>query len=159
MPERIGVAMLGHSFMGQVHSHALRLLPSAMWPVPLEPQLVSISGRNRKQLTQTKQRYGWAEAVSDWREQVADPHIGVFDNCGPNALHGQPCVEAAGNGKHVLCEKPLGISAEDAFLSWSAVEGSGVVHMCAFNYRFMPAIRLARQIIDAGDIGEIHHFR
>jgi predicted dehydrogenase len=159
MGERIGIAMLGHSFMGRVHSHALRQIPSAMWPVPLEPELVSISGRDRKRLTETKQRYGWREAVSDWREQVVDPRVGALDNCGPNALHGEACIVAAREGKHVLCEKPLGVSAEDAFLSWGAVEGWGVVHMCAFNYRFMPAIRLARQIIEAGDIGEVHHFR
>jgi predicted dehydrogenase len=157
--ERVGIGILGHAFMGRVHSHALGMLRSATWPGPLEPELVSICGRDQQALSEARERYGWADAVSDWREQIADPRIGVFDNCGPNHLHGKPSSEAARHGKHVICEKPLGVSAEDALETWRAVERAEVVHMCAFNYRFMPAVRLARQLIEAGEIGDLHHFR
>jgi predicted dehydrogenase len=157
--ERIGIGMLGYAFMGRVHSHALGMLRNACWPIPLEPELVSICGRNQKALAETRNRYGWSDALIDWRQQVADPRIGVYDNCGPNVLHSEPSMEAARHGKHVLCEKPLGVSAEDALETWRVVEQAGVVHMCAFNYRFMPAIRLAHQLIEAGEIGDLHHFR
>jgi predicted dehydrogenase len=88
-------------------------------------------------------RYGFARATTDWRELVADPEIGLFDNVGPNDLHAKPTVLAAEAGKHVLCEKPLGRDAHEAGETWRRVEAAGVEHMCAFNYRFVPAVRLA----------------
>jgi predicted dehydrogenase len=158
MTDTIGVGMLGHAFMGHAHSLALRAVSAVASP-PLAPQLVSIAGRNRDALEAAAGRFGWGEVVTDWREQVADPRIGLFDNVGPNALHAEPTIAAAQAGKHVLCEKPLGVDADTAHRMWSAAEAAGVVHMCAYNYRFFPAIRLARQMIEAGELGEIHHFR
>jgi predicted dehydrogenase len=102
---------------------------------------------------------GWAEAVTDWRGQVADERIGLFDNGGPNALHAEPTIAAVRNGKHVLCEKPLGRTAEEAHALWAEAERAGVVHMCGFNYRFVPAVRLARELLEAGELGELFHFR
>jgi predicted dehydrogenase len=90
---------------------------------------------------------------------VSDPQIGLFDNGGPNDLHAEPTIAAAEAGKHVVCEKPLGRDAEESFEIWKRVERAGVVHMCAFNYRFVPAVRLARQLIEQGELGEIRHFR
>ncbi|HEX6389945.1 MAG TPA: Gfo/Idh/MocA family oxidoreductase [Solirubrobacteraceae bacterium] len=158
MTDTIGVGMLGHAFMGQAHSLGLRAASAVASP-PLVPELVSIAGRNREALERAATRFGWSEVVTDWREQVADPRIGLFDNVGPNALHAEPTIAAAQAGKHVLCEKPLGLNADEAHRMWSAAEAAGVVHMCAYNYRFFPAIRLARQMIEAGELGEIHHFR
>jgi predicted dehydrogenase len=153
----LGVGMLGYAFMGKAHSRAFHdvLLLSP----PLVPELVSISGRNRERLEEARERYGWAEAVSDWREQVVDPRVGLFDNGGPNNLHAEPTIEAARNGKHVFCEKPLGLDAAEAHGMWRAAEDAGVVHMCGFNYRFVPAIRRARELVDSGALGEIVHFR
>jgi predicted dehydrogenase len=159
MSERpsIGIAMLGYAFMGRAHSRAFHdvLLLSP----PLVPQLVSISGRNRERVEEARARYGWTEAVTDWREQVADPRVALFDNGGPNNLHAEPTIEAARNGKHVFCEKPLGLDAAEAHEMWRAAEDAGVVHMCGFNYRFVPAIRRARELLDSGVLGEIVHFR
>jgi predicted dehydrogenase len=121
--------------------------------------MVSISGRNRERLEEARARYGWTEAVTDWREQVRDPRIGLFDNGGPNALHAEPTIEAVRAGKHVLCEKPLGLNGEEAHTMWRVAEDSGVVHMCGFNYRFVPAIRFARELLESGALGEIVHFR
>ncbi len=159
MTERpsIGVGMLGYAFMGKAHSrafHDVRLLEP-----PLVPKLVSISGRNRERVEEARARYGWAEAVSDWREQVGDERIQLFDNGGPNNLHAEPTIEAARNGKHVLCEKPLGLDAEEAHGMWRAAMDAGVVHLCGFNYRFVPAILRARELMDAGALGELVHFR
>jgi predicted dehydrogenase len=153
----IGVAMLGYAFMGKAHSRALHALE--LLDVPLRPRRVSISGRNRQELEEARARWGWQEAVTDWREQVADDRVQVFDNGGPNAIHAEPCIEAARNGKHVLCEKPLGLSAEESHRMWQEAERARVIHMCGFNYRFVPAVRLARELIEAGDLGEVVHFR
>jgi predicted dehydrogenase len=153
----IGVAMLGYAFMGQAHSRALHALE--LLDVPLRPELVSISGRNQEALEEARARWGWAEAVTDWREQVADDSVQLFDNGGPNAVHAEPCIEAVRNGKHVLCEKPLGLSAEESHRMWQEAERAGVVHMCGFNYRFVPAVRLVRELLDSGELGEVVHFR
>jgi predicted dehydrogenase len=149
--------MLGYAFMGKAHSRALQALRHL--DVPLKPELVSISGRNREAVEQVREQWGWSEAVSDWREQVQDERVQLFDNGGPNIVHAEPCIEAARNGKHVLCEKPLGLTAEESHGMWRAAEQAGVVHMCGFNYRFVPAVRLARELLEAGDLGDVVHFR
>jgi len=159
MTEHIGVGMLGYAFMGKAHSNAFRTLSYMTWPPPLVPDLVAIGGRNASAVEEAAERYGFASAVTDWREIVADPRVGVFDNLAPNNLHAEPSIAAAEAGKHVVCEKPLGRNADEAFETWQRVQAAGVVHMCAFNYRFVPAIRLAREMLEAGEIGEIHHFR
>jgi predicted dehydrogenase len=154
---RIGVAMLGYRFMGDAHSRALgavRQLDAA-----LEPELVSICGREREALEEARARLGWAEATTDWHEQVADDRVGLFVNGGPNALHAEPTIAAARAGKHVLCEKPLALSAGEAHTMWRAAEDADVVHATGFNYRFVPAIRLARELVQSGELGEIVHFR
>jgi predicted dehydrogenase len=153
----IGVGMLGYAFMGKAHSRALHMIE--LLDVPVRPERVSISGRNREALEDARERWRWAEAVTDWREQVTDDRVQLFDNGGPNAIHAEPCIEAARNGKHVLCEKPLGLSAEESHRMWQEAERAGVVHMCGFNYRFVPAVRLVRELIDAGELGDVVHFR
>ena len=97
--------------------------------------------------------------MTDWHALLDDERIGLFDNSGPNNLHAEPTIAAAEAGKHVICEKPLGRDADESYETWQRVQAAGVKHMCAFNYRFVPAVRLARQLIEAGEIGEIHHFR
>jgi len=143
--------------MGKAHSRALSALASL--DVPLRPSLVSISGRTAEPLERARSQWGWAEAVTDWRDQVADERVGLFDNAGPNAVHSEPTIAAARNGKHVLCEKPLATTASEAHSMWSEAEQAGVVHMTGFNYRFVPAVRLAREVLESGDLGEVVHFR
>jgi predicted dehydrogenase len=155
----IGVGMLGYAFMGKAHSNAYKKLSYMTWPPPLQPQLVSIAGRDEEAVGEAARRYGFAEHVTDWRAIVADERVGLFDNVGPNNLHAEPTIAAAEAGKHVICEKPLGRDAAESYETWQRVEAAGVKHMCAFNYRFVPAVRLAREMIEAGEIGEITHFR
>src|SRR4051812_36976274 len=151
--------MLGYAFMGKAHANAYRTLSYMAWPPPLEPSLVAIAGRDPAAISDAAARYGFASAVSDWRELIGDPRVELFDNSGPNHLHAEPTIAAAEAGKHVICEKPLGRDAEESFQTWQRVAATGVTHMCAFNYRFVPAVRLARQIIASGELGEIFHFR
>ena len=159
MAEEIGVGMLGYAFMGKAHSNGYRKLAYMTWPPPLVPRLVAIAGRNETAVGEAALRYGFERAVTDWRDLVADPEIGLFDNSGPNNAHAEPTIAAAEAGKHVICEKPLGRTADESYEMWQRVEKAGVKHMTAFNYRFVPAVRLARQMLEAGEIGDVLHFR
>ena len=155
----IGVGMLGYAFMGKAHANALHKISYMTWPPPLVPRLVAIAGRNEEAVADAASRYGFERSTTDWHDLVADPEIGLFDNLGPNSLHAEPTIAAAEAGKHVVCEKPLGRDADESYEIWRRVAATGVVHLCAFNYRFVPAVRLARELIDAGELGEIRHFR
>ena len=155
----IGIGMIGYAFMGKAHSNALKTLPYMMYPPLAIPRLVAIAGRTRAAVEEAALRYGFASATTDWRELIADPGVEVVDNGGPNHLHAEPCIAAAEAGKHVLCEKPLGRSAAEARNMLQAVNRAGVVHMVGFNYRFVPAIRYARDLLSSGKLGTIYHFR
>src|SRR6266536_788269 len=155
----IGIGMLGYAFMGKAHSNAFKKIAYMTWPPPLVPRLVGIAGRNEEAVGEAAERYGYEYATTDWRNLVQDDRIGLFDNGGPNSLHGEPTIAAAEAGKHVVCEKPLGRDAEESYDIWRRVAATGVKHLCAFNYRFVPAVRLAREMIEAGELGELRHFR
>jgi predicted dehydrogenase len=157
--ETIGIGMLGYAFMGKAHSNAYKTLPYMAWPPPYVPRLVAIAGRNEEAVSEAAQRYGFEGHVTDWHALVEDERVQVFDNAGPNNLHTEPSIAAAEAGKHVICEKPLGRNADESYDAWKRVAAAGVKHMCAFNYRFVPAVRLAREIVETGDLGEITHFR
>jgi predicted dehydrogenase len=155
----IGVGMLGYAFMGKAHSNAYKTLAYMTWPPPLLPELVAIAGRDERAVAEAARRYGFLSHVTDWRALIADERVELFDNSGPNYLHSEPTVAAAEAGKHVICEKPLGRDAAEAHEIWQRVDAAGVKHMCGFNYRFVPAVRLAREMIEGGEVGEIRHFR
>jgi predicted dehydrogenase len=155
----IGVGMLGYGFMGKAHSNAFRKIGYMTWPPPLRPRLVAIAGRNEEAVAEASRRYGFNRSTTQWQELITDPEIGLIDNLGPNDMHAAPTIAAAEAGKHVVCEKPLGRDAAESYEIWSRVEATGVKHMCGFNYRFVPAVRLARAMIDAGELGELRHFR
>src|ERR671919_1718603 len=155
----IGVGMLGYAFMGKAHANAYRKIPYMTWPPPLVPRLVAVAGRTEEAVAEAARRYGFKGYATDWRNLVSNDEVELFDNSGPNNLHAEPTIAAAQAGKHVICEKPLARTAEESYEIWRAVAATGVKHLCAFNYRFVPAVRLARELIDAGDLGEIRHFR
>lgn len=155
----IGVGMLGYAFMGKAHANALKKLPYMIYPPPAVPKLAAIAGRSEAKVREAAKRYGFAKAYTDWRAMLDDPEVQVFDNAGPNDLHAEPNIAAAKAGKHVISEKPLGRNAEECKLMWEAVKKARVKHQVAFNYRFVPAVRLIRNLIDAGKLGRIYHFR
>jgi predicted dehydrogenase len=157
MADEIGIGMLGYAFMGKAHSRAFREI--ARLDTPLQPRLVAVAGRNEEAVADMAARYGYERWTTDWHDLVSDPGITLFDNGGPNSLHAEPTIAAAQAGKHVVCEKPLGRDADESYEIWSAVAATGVRHMCAFNYRFVPAVRLAREMVEAGELGEVRHFR
>jgi predicted dehydrogenase len=155
----IGVGMLGYAFMGKAHTNAYKKLPYMVYPPPAIPKLVGICGRDEEAVAEAARRYGYEAYYTDWRKMLKDERIQLFDNGGPNNAHAEPCIAAAEAGKHVLCEKPLARTAEEAKQMLDAAEKADVKHMVAFNYRFVPAIRLARDLINEGALGQIYHFR
>lgn len=155
----IGVGMLGYAFMGKAHSNAYQRMPFFFYPPPARPRLVAICGRNKRAVEEAARRYGYAKAVTDWKQVISDAEVQLVDDGLPNNLHREPCVEAVENGKNVLCEKPLATSYAHAKEMWDAAQKAGVKHMTAFNYRFVPAIQLAKEIIGKGEIGKILQFR
>jgi predicted dehydrogenase len=155
----VSIGMLGYAFMGKAHANAFKTMPYIMYPPPAIPHLAVIAGRNEEAVREAQRRYGFDRFVTDWHELIEDPQIQVLDNAAPNHLHADPCIEAASRGKHLFCEKPLARTAAEAKRMLEAAERAGVVHMTAFNYRFVPALRLAHDLIQAGRLGDIYHFR
>lgn len=155
----IGVGLIGYAFMGKAHSNALKTLPYMIYPPPARPRLAAIAGRNKRAVDDAAERYGYARAYTDWHALITDPDVSVVDNSGPNDIHAEASIAAAEAGKHIICEKPLARNAAEARMMLQAVQRSGVIHMAAFNYRFVPAIRHAYELIHAGQLGKIYHFR
>ena len=155
----VGVGMLGYAFMGKAHSNAMKKIPYMMYPPVAIPKLVAISGRDEAKVAEAAKRFGYQKYYTDWRAMIEDPDVQLVDNGGPNNLHADPSILAAQLGKHVLCEKPLARTAAEAKAMWDAVETAKIKHMVAFNYRFVPAVRMIRDLIDQGAFGRIYHFR
>jgi predicted dehydrogenase len=155
----IGVGLLGPTGIGQAHAHAYTLVRQVLWPPAAVPRLVRVCGRQTAKAEVTRARYGFERAGDRWQDLVSDPAVEVLDNCAPNHLHLEPCLGAIRSGKHVFCEKPLGRSAAEARALRDAAAQAGIVHMVGFNYRFLPAVALARRLVDEGRLGRIHHFR
>ncbi|MCS5716952.1 Gfo/Idh/MocA family oxidoreductase [Herbiconiux sp. CPCC 205763] len=153
--DAIRVGMLGYGFMGTAHSNALKTL-SYMFPDGPRPDLRAIAGRSEDAVRRAATRFGWEQYTTDWRDIVADPDIQVFDNVGPDAAHFEPTLAAIEAGKHVVCEKPLATTVAEAARLVDAAEAAGVKNLTCFNYRFVPAVRLAHDIIANGDLGEIY---
>lgn len=155
----LGIGMLGYAFMGKAHANAFRTIPYMMYPPVAIPRMVAVAGRNKEAVEAAATRFGYEKAYTDWRDMIADDEVQVFDNGGPNNIHAEPCIVAAQAGKHVFSEKPLARTAEEAKDMLDAVEKAGVKHMVAYNYRFVPAIIQARNLIASGALGRIFHFR
>jgi len=154
----IGIGMLGYAFMGKAHSNAYKKISYIFWPPPAIPKLVAICGRNESRVSEAAKRYGYSKYYMDWRRLVHDPDVQLFDNGSPTDLHADPSIEAAEHGKHVLCEKPLARNAKEAKPMVEAVRRAHVKNMVGFNYRFIPAIQVARKLIQEGTLGKILHF-
>ena len=107
MNKEIGIGMLGYAFMGKAHSHAWTDLPIFFWPLPAIPRLIIVYGRHEERVKDAMVRYGFKRYTTDWREVIRDPEVEILDNCLPNYMHKDPCIEAVEAGKHVVCEKPL----------------------------------------------------
>lgn len=157
--KEIGVGVLGYAFMGKAHSNAYIKMPVFFYPPPARPKLVAICGRTEKAVAEAAKHYGYNTYYTDWKKLVKDDRVELIDNCLPNNMHAEPSIATAEAGKHIICEKPLAMNAEEARRVYKTADKAGIKHMTAFNYRFVPAIRLAKKLIDEGYIGKILQYR
>ncbi|MCU1687699.1 MAG: gfo/Idh/MocA family oxidoreductase [Amycolatopsis sp.] len=160
-PARIGIGMIGYAFMGAAHSQAWRTA-HRVFDVPLEPDMVALCGRDRDKTEAAAGKLGWRVAESQWRRVIDRDDVDVIDICTPGDTHAEIAIAALEAGKHVLCEKPLANSVEEAVAMTEAADraqAAGVRSMVAFNYRRVPALALARKLVADGRLGTIRHVR
>lgn len=157
--KKLNVGLIGAGFMGKAHSLAYMAMPMFFWPAPAIPVRKSIVDVTDEIAADAALRFGFEKSSSDWRSVVADPDIHIIDIATPNHLHAEIAIAAAAAGKHIISEKPLARSGEEAKNMYDAVKSAGIVHMVAFNYRRTPAVALAKKYITEGSIGEILNFR
>ena len=155
----IAVGLLGAGFIGQMHALALRNAATSMWEPKIHVRPKILAEVDSELCAKVGERFDWEECTENWRDIIDDAEIDLFINAGPNHVHAQPTIAAAKRGKHVFCEKPLASTADEAFQIWDEVSETGVIQMCAFMYRSIPALNLAREMIQSGEIGEVRHFR
>ncbi|MEI2278295.1 Gfo/Idh/MocA family oxidoreductase [Paenarthrobacter ilicis] len=156
----LGVAAIGYAFMGKAHSNAWRNVAS-FFDVPAFEQKVLV-GRDALAVAEAAAKYGWAESATDWRSVIARDDIDIVDICAPGWMHAEIALEALAAGKHVLVEKPLANTLEEAELMADAAASArarGVQSMIGFNYRRVPALALARELIAEGRLGTVRHVR
>lgn len=151
------VAIVGTRFMGRAHSNAYGQV-GRYFDLPAEPVRHLACGRDAEHLAGFAQRFGWQHTETDWQKVVGRDDVDLVDISTPNATHAPIALEAARAGKHLLCEKPMAMNIDEARQMYEAAEEAGVVHMMIFNYRFVPALALARRMIEAGKIGRVFHF-
>lgn len=155
---QLRVGMIGYKFMGKAHSNAYRALPM-FFPQVLKPEMAVLCGRNEQAVAEAASRLGWSEIATDWRQLVARDDIDLIDINAPSNAHKEIALAAAKAGKHIFCEKPLALSLADSREMLQAAEDAGVAHMIGFNYRFSPAVKLAKKLVESGRLGKIYHFR
>ncbi len=159
MTRKMNVAMIGGGFMGKAHAMAYAAMPMFFWPAPAIPHRKVVVDVTEAMAEEARARFGFDEAATDWRAVVARPDIDVVDICTPNNVHAEIAIAAAEAGKHIICEKPLARTVDEARAMAEAVRKAGVIHMVAFNYRRTPAVALARKYIEEGRIGTVLNFR
>ena len=152
----LSVGVLGYRFMGRAHANALARLPM-FFPDAPEVERHTLVGRDEAALADAADRFGFAHTATDW--EAAIDEVDVFYNLGPNHVHAEPSIAALEAGVPVLCEKPLAPTLEEAAAMRDAAAATGVTAGTAFNYRFVPAIRHAKRLIEDGELGEIRQVR
>jgi predicted dehydrogenase len=156
--KKVGIALIGYAFMGKTHSNAYRQVTKFFDP-DVEPEMKVLVGRNEDNVRRAANHFGWQEYSTNFEEVLARPDIDIIDISTPGNQHAPMAIAAAKAGKTVFCEKPLGNTFDEAKSMLDAVEAAKVVNMVCFNYRRVPAIALAKRMIENGDLGRIYHFR
>lgn len=157
MKKDLNIAIIGAQFMGRAHSNAWMDV-GKFFDLPFNPVMKLACDQEPRCLAEFARRFGWQETTTNWEEVVSRKDIDVVDICTSNAAHMPIAVAAAKAGKHILCEKPMAMNAKEARAMHEAAQQTSVHNMVAFNYRRVPAIALAKQMIDEGRIGRIFHF-
>jgi predicted dehydrogenase len=157
----LGIGMVGYAFMGRAHSQAWRNVAS-FFELPLSPRMAAICGRDQAAVAAAATRLGWPAWETDWKRLVQRDDVDLVDVCTPGSSHAEISIAALEAGRHVLCEKPLANTVDEARAMAAAAERAatgGVRAMVGFNFRRVPAVALARQLVAAGRLGPIRHVR
>jgi len=158
MPKPLRIGMIGYGFMARAHSNAYRKV-NQFFPLEYAPVLKAVCGRSGDKAQEFATNWGYEDVETDWRKLVQRDDIDVVDICVPNNLHKEIAIAVAEAGKIVLCEKPLAMNSTEGAEMCAAVEKAGVPNMVWYNYRRIPAVTLAKQLIDEGRLGRIYHYR
>jgi predicted dehydrogenase len=156
--KKLNIGLIGYGFMGRTHSNAFRKVAN-FFDVPLQPVLKTICARNGDRARAFAEKWGFENSETDWRRVVESPEIDLIDIASPNDTHAEIAIAAAKAGKMVTCEKPLGRNAAEAEAMVAAVEAAGVPNSVWYNYRRVPAVTLAKQLVDDGRLGRVFHYR
>jgi predicted dehydrogenase len=159
MTTTIGIGVIGFGWMGQAHSRSCLRIPTLFPERTFDPVLVSCADNVATRRDEATRSFGFAEATDDWRAVVDHPGVDVVVVSAPNMLHEELCVAAAESGKHVFCEKPVGGTPEQTIRIADAVRRAGVISGVGYNYRWVPLVLHARDLIAAGRLGEITNYR
>jgi predicted dehydrogenase len=157
----LGIGMVGYAFMGRAHSQAWRNVAS-FFELPLRPRMAAICGRDQAAVAAAATRLGWPAWETDWKRLVQRDDVDLVDVCTPGSSHAEISIAALEAGRHVLCEKPLANTVDEARAMAAAAERAatgGVRAMVGFNFRRVPAVALARELVAAGRLGPIRHVR
>ncbi len=157
--KEIRFGLIGKKMMGRAHSLALRNMNSFYTDLNIKPVLKTVCGSSPDGLQEMADQFGWEKVETDWHKVCADPEIDAVIIAVPGFLHRDICVEAAKHGKHVFTEKPIARSYHEALEMKAAIEENNVLGMVNFNYRMVPAVQLAKKIIQSGDLGEIVSYK
>ena len=159
MPKKkLNIGLIGYGFMGRAHSNAYHQV-GRFFDLAYEPVLKVACARNKDSIGKFATQWGYQATETDWRSVVERKDVDAIDICVPNNLHKEIAIAAASNGKMVLCEKPLAMNAHEGEEMCRAVEKSGVPNMVWYNYRRVPAVTLAKRLIEQGRLGKIYHYR
>ena len=159
MTEALNIGMIGCGFMGRAHSNAYKRVNDFFPELAYRPVLKAACARSKDTVKAFAEQWRYESAESDWRKLLERDDVDAVDICVPNNLHKEIAVAAAKAGKIVLCEKPLAVNAEEGEQMCRAVEAAGVANMVWYNYRRVPAVMLAKRLIDEGRLGRIFHYR
>ena len=157
--KKLNVGVIGYGFMGKAHSNAYRRVTNFFPDLEYEPVLKAVCGRNADATRAFADTWGYESTESDWRKLIERDDIDAVDICTPNDFHADLAIAAAEAGKMVLCEKPIARTGEEGEAMVAAVEKAGVPNMVWYNYRFLPAVTLAKNVVDSGSMGKIFHYR
>jgi predicted dehydrogenase len=158
MRRLLNVGIIGYGFMGRAHSNAYRRVGN-FFDLEYQPVLKAVCGRDAAKAKLFADTWGYEVVETDWRSLIGRKDIDIIDICTPNNLHREIALAAAQAGKMILCEKPLAMNSQEGKEMVAAVEKAGVANMVWYNYRRVPAVTLAKKLIDEGRLGHIFHYR
>jgi len=154
----LGIGMIGLGCIGESHLDGILRMPYIFSKPPAKPVLISACDSSKERCLDVYKRYGFLNYTADWRDLIKNENIKIIYNTSPNNMHAEPCIEAAGAKKHIVCEKPLGRDSKEAKTIYRIVKDSCVKNVCNFIFRMTPALAFAKKLVDENKLGKIISF-